>query len=173
LQQLPNKGGTPGGGGWRGGGVRQTFVLSDQNFSPVLPCSEGECLKIIRVENGSLAEIVNCFLEVMKGKGIPTGLVALLCSVAHLQMRGVAGYMTNLGVEMERIGAVFRGGVICLPGIPILIGGCDDGTTTRSIIEAGRWLAHSGSQHLQDSQKLLSDVISSHGKGGGLYHGKI
>jgi hypothetical protein len=82
-------------------------------------------------------------------------------------MRGVAGYMTDLGVEMERIGSVFRGGVICLPGIPILIGGCEDGTTTRSILEAGRWLAHSGSQHLQDSQKLLSDVITSHGKGGG------
>ncbi len=93
-----------------GGGVRQTFVLSDQNFSPALPCTEGECLKIIRVEIGSLAEIVTCFLDVMKGKGIPTGSVALLCSVAHLQMRGVAGYMSDLGVEIERIGSVFRGG---------------------------------------------------------------
>jgi hypothetical protein len=166
CSNCPTRGGHPVGEGGGGGGVRQTFVLSDQNFSPVLPCSEGECLKIIRVENGSLAEIVNCFLEVMKGREIPTGSVALLCSVAHLQMRGVAGYMTDLGVEMEKIGSMFRGGVICLPGIPILIGGCSDGTATRSIIEAGRWLAHSGSQHLQDSQKLLSDVINSHGKGG-------
>jgi hypothetical protein len=110
---------------------------------------------------------VTCFLDVMKGKEIPTGSVALLCSVAHLQMRGVAGYMTDLGVEIDRIGSVFRGGVICLPGIPILIGGCGDGTAVRSILEAGRWLAHSGSQHLQDTQKLLSEEIASHGQGGG------
>ncbi len=79
---------------------------------------------------------------------------------------GVAGYMTDLSVEIERIGSVFLGGVICLLGIPILIGGCEEGTATRSILEAGRWLAHSGSQHLQDSKKLLSEDIASHGKGG-------
>ncbi len=83
----------------------------------------------------------------MKGQGIPASSVALICSVAHLQMRPSEG-------------------VICLPRIPILIGGCENGTVTRSHPRAGRWLAHSGAQHLQETQKFVSDEIDSHGKGG-------
>ncbi len=152
-------------GGGRGGGVRHTYVLSDQNFSPALPCSQGECLKIIRVENGTLSEIVTCFLDLMKGKEIPAGSVALIFSAGHLQMRGVAGYMADMGVAVARINSTFRGGVVTLPGIPILLGGCGDGTTIGSILEAGRWLVHSGTQHLQETQKLLSQEIWANAKG--------
>jgi hypothetical protein len=67
-----------------GGEERQTFILSDQNFPGVLPCSSGECLKIVRVENGSLNEIVTCFLEVTRGEGLPTGSAILLFSASHL-----------------------------------------------------------------------------------------
>jgi hypothetical protein len=42
--------------------ARQVFVLSDQNFPSVLPFSMGECLKIIRVEDGGLGELVNVWL---------------------------------------------------------------------------------------------------------------
>jgi hypothetical protein len=140
-----------------------TCVLSDQNFSPALPCSQGECLKIIRIENGSLSEIVTCFLDLMKGKEIPAGSMALIFSAAHLQMRGVAGYMVDMGVEVARINSTFRGKVVTLPGIPILLGGCGDGTVLRSILEAGRWLVHSGTQHLQETQKLLTQEIWASG----------
>jgi hypothetical protein len=53
-----------------------------------------------------------------------------------------------------------------MPGVPILIGGCEDKTTVRALIEAGRWLSHSGSQQLQESMKLLSTEIVANGKGG-------
>ncbi len=52
------------------------------------------------------------------------------------------------------------------PGIPILLGGCRDGTAIRSILEAGRWLVHSGTQHLQETQKLLAQEIWANAKGG-------
>jgi len=149
-----------------GGGIRHTYVLSDQNFSPALPCNQGECLKIIRVENGTISEIVTCFLDLMKGKGLPVGSVALIFSASHLQMRGVAGYMKDMEGEVGRINAAFRGGVVCLPGVPILLGGCEDGTAIRSILEAGRWLVHSGTQHLQETQKLLVQEIWANAKGG-------
>ncbi len=45
------------------GGERQCLVLSDQNFPGCVPVSSGECLKIIRIENGMLDELVNCFLD--------------------------------------------------------------------------------------------------------------
>ena len=99
-----------GGSGGRGGGIRQTYILSDQNFPPAIPCTDGECLKIIRVENGSLSEIVSCFLDLMRGRGVPAGSVILLSSASHLQMMGVAGYMVDLGREFERLGSTFGGG---------------------------------------------------------------
>jgi hypothetical protein len=39
------------------------FVLTDQNFPPMVPAGgEGECLKIIQVENSSLTDLVDVFL---------------------------------------------------------------------------------------------------------------
>jgi hypothetical protein len=75
--------------------------------------------------------------------------------------------MMDMEGEVGRIHAAFRGGgVVCLPGVPILLGGCEDGTAIRSILEAGRWLVHSGTQHLQETQKLLVQEIWANAKGG-------
>jgi hypothetical protein len=39
------------------------FVLTDQNFPPMVPVGgEGECLKILQIENGTLVELVEAFL---------------------------------------------------------------------------------------------------------------
>ncbi len=110
---------------------------------------------------------MTCFLDLKKGKGIPAGSVALIFSAAHLQMRGVAGFMMDMEGEVARIHAAFGGGgMVCLPWVPILLGGCEDGTAIRSILEAGRCLVHSGTQHLQETQKLLVQEIWANAKGG-------
>jgi hypothetical protein len=50
------------------------FVLSDQNFAPSLPAEDGgECLKIIRVEDAGLQELVTLFLEATRGFIMPAG----------------------------------------------------------------------------------------------------
>ncbi len=57
------------------------FVLVDQNFPPlVLVGGEGECLKIIQAENGSLTELVEVFLGLTRGFDVPAGAVVLLSS---------------------------------------------------------------------------------------------
>ena len=43
------------------------FVLTDQNFPPSLPTATGRCMAIVRVENGSLAEIASIFLDAVDG----------------------------------------------------------------------------------------------------------
>jgi hypothetical protein len=50
------------------GGNRQCFILSDQNFPGFVPVTAGECLKIIRIKNGMLGELVGCFLDLFRGK---------------------------------------------------------------------------------------------------------
>jgi hypothetical protein len=94
-------------GGGGGVEVRQTFVLSDQNFSPVLPCNVGECLKIIRVEDGSLAELVSTWLDVFKGKTFPAGSTVVIFSASQLLMDGVGGYLHDLVGEIAKIDRIF------------------------------------------------------------------
>jgi hypothetical protein len=153
-------------GGEGEGGERQVFILSDQNFPATLPCEKGNCLKIIRIENGILSELVSCLLDLTRGRGIPTGSVILLCSASHLQMRGVGGYMADLRNENERLMAISRGGVICLSGIPVLSGGCSDSTAIRAILELGNWLKLSGEQFLKATWGKVQSEIHAHGRGG-------
>jgi hypothetical protein len=81
-------------------------------------------------------------------------------------MRGIAGYMADLATELARLNNAFRGGIVSLPGIPILLGGCRDRTAIRAITEAGRWFTHSGSFHLQETMKMVMSGIAEMGEGG-------
>jgi hypothetical protein len=48
------------------------FVIFDQNFAPSLPVmNTGRCLKIIRLEDNTLHELVITFLEATRGSTIP------------------------------------------------------------------------------------------------------
>lgn len=69
-----------GGGTFAGSSARSraTVVLSCQGFPPILPCSEGGgCLKIIRVEDGGLMELVNQFKKTLGGGEAPSGVGCL------------------------------------------------------------------------------------------------
>jgi hypothetical protein len=55
------------------------FVLSDRCFPPVLPLeAAGECVKIMRIEDGGVMELRNAFIETTKGFVIPAGWVLVL-----------------------------------------------------------------------------------------------
>jgi hypothetical protein len=69
------------------------FVLVDQNFPPLVPVGgEGECLKIIQVEYGSLTELVEVFLGLTREFDMPAGAVVLLSSPSHAAAVGTADY---------------------------------------------------------------------------------
>ena len=116
---------------------------------------EGECLKIIRVENGSLSELVTTFLATVGGREIPAGSVLLLFSASHLMLRGLPGYIQDLTGELERLDKVSRGGLISIPGIPVMIGGTQDRFATRQIIEFGAWMQTTGEGFLVKTWEWL------------------
>ncbi len=47
---------------------------------------DGECIKIIQVEHGSLTELVDVFLEITKGFSIPTRTVLMMASASSMAM---------------------------------------------------------------------------------------
>jgi hypothetical protein len=87
------------------------FILSDQNFPPSLPVEmEGECLKVMRVEDGTLQELVTTFLEATRGFVVPAGSVVAIASASHLAWVGAAAYAQELVNAIHRLRAAFRGG---------------------------------------------------------------
>jgi hypothetical protein len=82
VLQLHGKGGGMRSVGRGGGGQASVSSFSDQTFPACLPCGNGECVKIICVEDGALSELV-LWLEITKGKQLPAGSVVIMSSATH------------------------------------------------------------------------------------------
>jgi hypothetical protein len=122
--------------------IPQVFVLSDQNFPSVLPVEEdGECIKIMRIEDGNVHELVSSFLEVTKGFVVPAGTVVVLSSVSQLARVGTEEYVTQYIGDRGRLLGVFKGGVEVVHGIPILLSGISDRASIRALADCTDWCA--------------------------------
>ena len=118
----------------------QVFVVTDQNFPAVVPVEgNGECFKIIRIEDGTLSELVDFFLEITKGFTVPAGSVVILSSASFLAWVGVETYAAEFVKTSKTLTHQFGEGVICLHGIPILLGGTTDPTISNSLAIINRW----------------------------------
>jgi hypothetical protein len=90
----------------------------------------------------------------------------LSCAPPHLQMRGMAGYMADLATELARLNNALRGGLSVSRESWSLLGGCKDRMAVCAIMEAGRWLSHFGSFHLQETIKMVMSGLVEMGQGG-------
>jgi len=133
------------------GGVLQVappcFVLSDHNFSAHIHSGEEfdkECVKIIRIENGTLNELVNAWLEVVRGFIVPMGTVVVLCSLSQLGQVGVAAYAEELASMSKRIFDRYGPSLKVVHGVPI--NGSDmDSMLVRAWHDLDCWLANTSS----------------------------
>jgi len=91
------------------------------------PCSAPhwgrECLAIVRIENGSLIELADSFLEITKGFDMPVGSVVVLSSLTYLARVGTAAYAEELVRSLARIRDAYASSVRIVHGFPVLIGG--------------------------------------------------
>ncbi len=72
------------------------LVLSDQSFPANVPAmDDGECIRVIRVEDGSLQEIVQEFLSMVKKWMIVPGTIIMLGSLSQLGKQGTAWYASE------------------------------------------------------------------------------
>jgi len=117
------------------------FVLSDQCFPAALPSSGiGECLKIIRIEDGSLEDLVTTFLRLTRGCDVTIGSVVLISSINHLGRVGPAAYAEDLVSAVSEIRAAFGGQVRAIHGFPMPSHCIEDSMTIRGLMEIEAWL---------------------------------
>jgi hypothetical protein len=102
---------------------------------------EGECVKIIQVENGSLAELVEVFLGLTRGFDLSAGTVVLLSSPRHAAFVGTAEYAADFVRSSGQIRNAFMGGITVLHGIPFLLGGTGNTAANRAIAEIEHWVS--------------------------------
>jgi hypothetical protein len=98
-----------------GNQIPPCFVLSDQNFPPMLPVEgDGECIKIIQVENGTLDDLTGVLLGVTVGFAVPAGTVVVICSASYMVAVGAAVYAEDLVRAYGTLLGAFGGGSPCL-----------------------------------------------------------
>jgi hypothetical protein len=120
----------------------RVFVLSDQNFPATVPVQNcgGECLKIFRIEDSSLVELANGFLEAARGFAVPAGSVLVLTSASHLAWVGAGAYAQDFLATRQKLRAAYRGGVEVLHCIPLLVSGVNETVAAAAIREFFLWL---------------------------------
>jgi len=164
--------GASGAGAEAGGNFpRQTFILTDQNFPAALPASgdPGGCLKIVRVDNGSLRAVVDEFIRVAKGWELLPGSQFLIGSISHLANVGTVAYIEDYVAARERLMDVCRGrmGVSHSPFVPLA--GIEDSLLIRAIVELFAWLDSDGANQVglpRDAIISALNDINSLGHGG-------
>jgi hypothetical protein len=117
------------------------FVLYDQCFPPVVPAEgDGECLKILQIEDGTLVELIDAFLDITKGFSVPAGSVVVISSASYLARVGTAAYAAEYADVRDRLRGVMGGGIELVHGFPILLSGTEDSALIRSLADLGHWL---------------------------------
>ena len=115
------------------------IILTDQHFPANIPAdSAGECMRVLRTENGSLTEMADELLKLVPQDGIPKGSVILYGSTAYMGIvsaeRYAAEWAKNRNWLLDRLGEV-----IILPGIPLTSSGIVDRCVLRNLLDLSAW----------------------------------
>jgi hypothetical protein len=101
---------------------------------------EGECLKIIQIENGTLMDLVEVFLGLSRGFDMPAGAVVLISSASHVTAVGAAEYAADFVRASGQLRGAYAGSVSVLHGISFLLGGTGNTAAIRAIAEVELWI---------------------------------
>jgi hypothetical protein len=126
------------------------LVLSDQAFPANVPAIDGgECVRVMRVEEGSLQELVNEFVSVVKKWMVVPGSNIMLGSLSQLGKQGTAWYASEW-VRCRNILKWELGDVIVTPLLPLMSTETYGRHRVRSLVEFLEW-----ADDLQDTEMMF------------------
>jgi hypothetical protein len=121
---------------------------------------EGDCFKVLQVENASLSDLTTVFLAAVEGFTMPAGTVVLISSLSHLAAVGTAAYAEDLVKAFKAVRAVYSTGVNIMHGIPFPLCGIEDPSTIRSLLEISTWYPGVTSHSTKELSSTLSTLTS-------------
>ena len=93
------------------------------------------CIRIIRLEFGSIHELVSTLLELLEGRKLDSGSTILLFSATHLAHVGIAGYIEDLVATRKRITAALGNNIYVSTAPPLLMCGMEWEETIRDVFD--------------------------------------
>jgi len=141
-----------------------TIVLSDENFVPMWPGTQADrCVAVLRIEGGSLQELIDLFGDVFGRSGLPEGSVVLLGSMTYLHQYGTSKYTrewTKILMQVGRSWPTVRVG----PLTPVFREDVPGGVA-REVIELAAWFSRMYTGNIQGMgagwNKLITKVIEN------------
>ncbi len=123
-------------------GPHKHLKVRAQSFPPLVEGGGGagkNCPKIVRIEDGSLGEIVDLALEIFP-KGIPDNSVILLGPGTHLLRTGSSGFSKTCVETSGRLVRLCSTAQIC--PLPPVLSGLNPGRIFWSIVDLRSWVSN-------------------------------
>ena len=144
------------------GGLPVVFAAADQSFPACVPAADnGECIRVVRVEDGSLQEIIHALADAIGNSKLGTGTVVALGSVSHLAEVGSAQYITDWVRSRHWLKSRFGDTLIVVPLIPVLSGGWEGRSTVRALLEVLHWFLSVSDTEAVLMRGLMQNFIDS------------
>ena len=110
-----------------------TLIISDQGFPGVLSGGDTLCVKSIRIEDSTVAELTDLFMEIFQGSILPNSTIVLLGSVTSMLQQGSSGYLFDWLACAKKIGGKWGNIKVC--PLPPLWEGSLPGKMHRTLLE--------------------------------------
>jgi uncharacterized membrane protein YgcG len=120
-------------------------ILADQSFPAVLPAQDGLCPIIIRVEDATLPDLCEVYLDRFRAHSaphgaLPPGSVIAIGSLTHMQVRGVADYAESFVSANFRLSEKVGPSVDIAPLIWLPLNGVNNPGLIRDMFDFDCWL---------------------------------
>ena len=120
---------------------REVILLGDQALPPLLPSSSDlNCMRIIRLEFGSLHQLVTIMLDLLEGRRLCPGSLILIFSVTHIAQVGIADYIEDLIASKKRLTEKLGDNIYVSSAPPLLLCGLDREQSIRDIFDLQEWI---------------------------------
>ena len=139
------------------------IVASDQSFPACIPATskDKECIRVMRVEDGSLQEIMYALADGFGNKKLVTGTVIMLGSVTHLARVGTAQYVSDWVRSRWWLRSRLGEDCVVLPAPPVLSGGLEGKSTIRALIETLHWFVSLTATETLLMRGILTHILST------------
>ena len=149
---------------------REVLILCDQSFPPLLPSStDKKCLRIIRLEFGSIMDLVGILLDLLRGRSLTNGSIIMMFSASHLANVGLAGYIEDLVSARRKLAAALGRGIYFAAAPPMLLGGTRNTDLISNISALTAWvnLAAEEDSRFSATSDIALQIMLENGSNGG------
>ena len=148
---------------------REVVILSDQSYPPLLPSSSGQkCIRIIRLEHGSLFDLCSTLLDILGDNKLSLGSIVMLFSATHLSRVGLTAYIEDLVTAKRRLTANLGEETYVTAAPPLLMGGTASCELVKNIFALTGWVTNTLPEELRmkKSSEVALSIILENGTGG-------